>query len=525
MLPTDPFDQRVAARLDEFWGWFTPWHRRLWNVGTVGAISEILEASESLPRPALKSLQAEVRRLVGPDDAVGDTATREALGRLLNRDLTFRQSGWYGLNQLLSVINGGYLRRWANLVRGRSRPAVERLARSVAGHLLHSGFSPTYLHRWLRYRVQHRSDVVGIADLLEEADATLIGGRPRQDFRVVIPVVVAPEVGDSPPAEWLSAAQIADLIARIQGHRTDLRQNGGFVLTVQARDQYVAVERGCELLDRWDARAELSTRNRIVRADRAWVEGVGEAIPFVPRRRQVDIGALSRQNQIYCPLDQNETSMRIDDALQLVQPMEAGPLPAAISGGWAAIESLLTEGQEVEKLAAPRLASIIACSFPRAELTTLSYFHVENADDTLASALRNEKENLRRARIMADAISRGDAIAGRGPQDEAARDRMFELLSSPRERLQSVRHYVEIAFNRLYRQRNVMLHGGKVSGDGRLQALATAPPLVGAGLDRVVHAWFTEGTSPVELAARAALAIELVGTEGGRHPTELLEPW
>jgi hypothetical protein len=63
-----------------------------------------------------------------------------------------------------------------------------------------------------------------------------------------------------------------------------------------------------------------------------------------------------------------------------------------------------------------------------------------------------------------------------------------------------------------------------VSGQGRLQALATAPPLVGAFLDRVVHAWFTEGTRPIELAARAHLAIDLVGSPGGRHVTELLEP-
>jgi hypothetical protein len=126
--------------------------------------------------------------------------------------------------------------------------------------------------------------------------------------------------------------------------------------------------------------------------------------------------------------------------------------------------------------------------------------------------------------MMAEAISSGQAIGGRGTRDEAAFDRMRELLSNPRQTLLRVRDYVEVALNRLYRQRNLMLHGGRVTGDGRLEALATSPPLVGAGLDRIVHAWFTEGTRPVELAARAALGIELVGTPGGRHPTELLEP-
>ena len=100
---------------------------------------------------------------------------------------------------------------------------------------------------------------------------------------------------------------------------------------------------------------------------------------------------------------------------------------------------------------------------------------------------------------------------------------MRELLREPRETLRKVRDYVEIALNRLYRQRNLILHGGKVTGDGRAEILATVPPLVGAGLDRIAHAWFTERTSPIELAARAELGLELVGSPSGKHPTELLE--
>jgi hypothetical protein len=523
MLITDEYDQKVAARLEEFWAWFTPWHRRLWNVGTIAALSELLEASESLPHNRLKALQDEVNRLVGPDGAIGDAATRAVLGRLLNDDLTYKRVAWHQLNQLLAVIDSGYLRRWATSVGDANRPGPERVARSVAGHLLHAGFSSTHLHRWLRYQVRHREGNQTIADLLVEADASLIQ-RPGQDYRVLIPVISAPDVGHSPPAEWLSGEQMADRIETIQGHRTDLRQSGGFALTVRARDHFAAVEVARELIDRWDARAELSTRNRIVRRNKAWVEGLKEAIPFTPMRRQVEIGALTRQNKVYSPLDDNEVAIRIDDALQLVQPMEAGPRSAAISGGWAAIESLLTEAQEPENLAAPRLAGIIACSFARAELTALAFSHAERGNDDLAEALREEEANLARARLVADAIMDGQVLAGSGPGDNAAVDRMKELVANPRATLLKVRDYVEIALNRLYRQRNLMLHGGRVSGDGRSQALSTAPPLVGAGLDRIVHAWFTEGTRPVELAARASLGIDLVGTASGRNVTELLEP-
>jgi hypothetical protein len=57
-----------------------------------------------------------------------------------------------------------------------------------------------------------------------------------------------------------------------------------------------------------------------------------------------------------------------------------------------------------------------------------------------------------------------------------------------------------------------MLHGGRVSGVGRAVAFSTPPPLVGAGLDRIVHAWVTKGTRPVDVAARATLRLDLAET-------------
>src|SRR5687768_12472918 len=109
MLSLDPFDQKVAARLEEFWAWFTPWHRRMWNVGSVAAISELLEASESLIQGATRALQVEVSRLVGTDVAIGDAATKATLSRLLNDGgLLYRRVEWHQLKELLSIIESGY---------------------------------------------------------------------------------------------------------------------------------------------------------------------------------------------------------------------------------------------------------------------------------------------------------------------------------------------------------------------------------------------------------------------------------
>lgn len=52
----------------------------------------------------------------------------------------------------------------------------------------------------------------------------------------------------------------------------------------------------------------------------------------------------------------------------------------------------------------------------------------------------------------------------------------------------------------------------------------TAAPLVGAGLDRMAYGRFTEGIEPLDLAARAKVALQLVAGETGLQVVDLLQP-
>jgi|SRR5579871_294690 len=78
------------------------------------------------------------------------------------------------------------------------------------------------------------------------------------------------------------------------------------------------------------------------------------------------------------------------------------------------------------------------------------------------------------------------------------------------------------AFLRLYRQRNLVLHGGKTDGVALRASLRTAAPLVGAGMDRIAHAWYVDGLSPLELAARARISLDTVGSADSRKCVDLL---
>lgn len=101
---------------------------------------------------------------------------------------------------------------------------------------------------------------------------------------------------------------------------------------------------------------------------------------------------------------------------------------------------------------------------------------------------------------------------------------MADLVNDPRPVLGDVARAFRIAMRRLYRTRNIILHGGATQGVALEASLRTAAPLIGAGLDRIVHAAYVEGLEPLDLAARADVALKLVNGETCLSIVDLLEP-
>ena len=101
---------------------------------------------------------------------------------------------------------------------------------------------------------------------------------------------------------------------------------------------------------------------------------------------------------------------------------------------------------------------------------------------------------------------------------------MKALIDAPKPTLMDVNSHMKTAFRRLYRQRNILMHGGTTGSVALPTALRTAAPLIGAGLDRLTHAVLVEGVGPLQLAARAQLNIDLLAGDDGRHLVDLLEP-
>ncbi|WP_406292811.1 hypothetical protein OG948_00425 [Embleya sp. NBC_00888] len=100
---------------------------------------------------------------------------------------------------------------------------------------------------------------------------------------------------------------------------------------------------------------------------------------------------------------------------------------------------------------------------------------------------------------------------------------MTNMLANPRVVLRDVADTLKLTMRRLYRARNIVLHGGSTQGVALDAALRTAAPILGAGLDRMVHAALVEQLDPLDLAARAEVALQLVGGDTGLTPVDLLE--
>jgi hypothetical protein len=172
------------------------------------------------------------------------------------------------------------------------------------------------------------------------------------------------------------------------------------------------------------------------------------------------------------------------------------------------MEALLGSRGDTDKgFAGDRMAMIVACSFPRAELTPLSY-SVEKLGGDLATRIGACKTNRDRAASLVEAINMNAELHLPSFSDQATLRRIEDLLLNPYKTLHDIRSHVTAAFRRLYRQRNLVLHWGRTDAVALRASLRTVAPLVGAGMDRIAHAWLVNKIQPLELAARARIKLE-----------------
>jgi hypothetical protein len=531
MLNVNPFASHVVARLLDFFSSKIAWQRSLWISGTVLSLREILQASEQvangvISKSSLENVASWAMIVGGRDPGVGDESRRKQLQKVLRVDdkgdgLAFNGAQYRSLVILASEIEPSYLERWSKAVAAPSAAlGPERTARAIASHLLDAGFSGDFLHRWWTFKTKHEPGTKTLSEIVQESHQ--LASRPSRQFETLVAFAHAPSIKASqqPPPHWLSNR---DVSAWLRGQKFDvsgLRQRGGLTLKVEARDPLLVAEIAAEIIDRIITRVNLGSPsyNRLVPIEQVWIAGEQDPIPLPVRRRRVEIHALQRENRIY----ELEEFNIVDAAMELVAPLDAEPPSSAVAGGWAAIEALLTGPGDRERVhAADRMSSIVACSFPRAELTSLSY-QLEAQGGIIGDQLKACASNRDRCEVLVKLVQAGNPPTFPKDTDTAALARITTLLDRPSATLRDVESHISTCFRRLYRHRNIVLHGGKTNAVGLRPCLRNAAPLVGAGLDRIAHGWFVDRLHPLELAGRARLRLDALGTGSGTSVLDLL---
>lgn len=513
MLTGDAFDEHVVTRLLDFFGETTSWQRRLWSTGSVLALQEVVAVHDEpvvfdAPRLAAKrSALAATER----DPGLGTGPELGAIRQLLLPKQRL-DAGGVALRQLSILTErarSSYLARWgAALTAGPSPFGAEHTARCLGAYLLDGRASPTYLHHWWTRHARKDPIQYSLADLATKAHEELVDAEKPYKVAVLfrgftfIDQPLDGFVEKDDVGTWLTGLGLDSKL--LEGRRA-----GGWEYACEAPDPGAAVRQAGEVLEAFRARIALlphPPQNGFVIHPKAWVPDVDNPIRIF-RRRRVEVGSLERSKKLFAV----QPGQPVDSALELISHLDSNAPSAAVAGAWAGVESLLKlpDKDDMAYKAAERLAAIVACSFPRAELTTLGHRRINKIDDVLSDAWRALDDNRALSAAVADHIKSGQPLGLMGRADIAAEARMKAFVNKPSENLASVRASAADTLGRLYRLRNLVMHAGRTDAVGLRATLRVAAPLVGSGLDRISHAWFVRGVEPLQLVAQAEVGLGL----------------
>ncbi|TMC49803.1 MAG: hypothetical protein E6J14_06195 [Chloroflexi bacterium] len=521
MLAQPAFEATVTARLEDFFRPGTPWNRRLWSLGLILSLDEVLEVSRAVAErvvwsKSLDLLKKAVTLAAQNDAGLGTGPHLAALRTCLKQPIAPGGFGYQHLKELAANISVDYLDNWAAAIQISPKPYPERVARAIAAHLLDTGYSQQYLVAWLGKLTRGNTTVV---DMIASAQELLRNA--ARHYEVLIPLVARPDPTQPLPQAWRDAQRASEWLQRYASTSPPVRQSGAFLFTIEdARDPYAAAERATEMIAGMDARVRLGPSKAMPLLGKCWVKGVGHSLPL-RREWAVEIEAIAKTRTVY----KIDPDSRVDGALDLLSTFNSGPPGAAVSAAWAAIESLLIgPGDDDRGLAAVRCADIVLCSLPRAELTALVHSHIDGApsSDPLAAQLRGDLRaghgHREAVRSLEEALRAGVELYLPTQSDQAAYQRLMRMINQPDTAFPAIRRHLIAALRRLFRQRNIALHSGRVQTVMLRPALRAAAPVVAQGMNMMAYAWLRtspeqpEPIDPIELAARARARLDLIET-------------
>ena len=475
---------------------------------------------------SVSDLQGSAAVVIGKDPGIGDAKARKHLQPFLTGKniVTPGSLAAANIESAANDLDVNYLPRWATVAdQGMKDELLEQCARCVVSHLINRGHSPSSVFTRIRTAVLATKSTIATAGELIR-DLQTLASQPIEKYRAVFPVKAAPSSKKTHSHGWMKGADVAMWMKQnpVPPLKTGERITGAVTVELEARDPIAAANAAAAHFAMIRDRAFLGARRSIESFGYFWLGGRSEQFPIEPPTRGVEVASIGRQDQIYDIADGRPS---IERAIALLAELDHGPASAAVTSGWAAMESLsmgpAEDGNRVET--AIHIASLITASFARAELTTLAYSYCDSNKDALATDIRKAATNRERTERMLKRLTVAPLPSFGRLEDAAGAKRMVQFVADPTNTIKRINQYIECALKRLYRLRNLVAHGGRTDSIVLEAGVRAAAPLIGAAFDRIHHASTSTNLSPVELIARAQLKISLLDSTQPMQLVNLLE--
>lgn len=519
-----PQFEHFTARMMEIASTQAPWHRRLWRSGTLHIARELLDESvrPGVPDSSIADQRKYVSRVLTTDPGISKGYRHQVKRAVdaISSGITQESHGWIRLREHLTRIDDDYLANWASLF-DSPRPDpdldVEGAARRITAHILDAGMHKSSLFAWLR-ALQSSPEQLSIGELIREADSRLKSPARTYTFCVPFEKVGALRFGHD--SHWLTAQQTREWKSRHAPAAPGASQQGSLLLKIPASDVNAAADEARVQLSHLAAKFSLGSSKRIVFGASMWSKEKHSPFPTHATNRLINLRSFERLGK----LQDLAVPAYIANAVALVQPLQTAPPHLAIMSGWAAIESLMVGPHDQnDAVAAERFALIVASSMVRAELTRLSIIYADRKSDELSSILAGCSTNLERARRFQSHLATGVDVDLGSPVDNLAVARIRPAITYPSQEVEKISSILAREFTRLYRKRNLVAHGG-TTAEGNLHSVSeTLTPLIGAGIDRIIHVGLTFGVPPIELSAIAESRVPNLTSASADDPGNLLD--
>lgn len=516
----------IVPRMLELTSRTTPWHRRDWRAGTLELVDEALNESRipGTSSAALKELRGHMRKALGND--LGVSSIQKNLNSIVDNIGSASNANSHDVQlaeKHAQDLKQTYLQNWADVFESPSKAGnldVEGTAKRIVSHLLYCGVPAPSIYSVI-HDYKTADDHCEFSTLLRELDKRI--KYKAKNFSFAVPVDRAPDFlhSSTPPSEWLSAKQLKQWKHKHAPQAKTERQHGGFILNVQARDVNEAASQAQQLLSQLSFKFESGSENRFSILPVMWSKEKGNSFPTRRGIQPLKLRAFQRADTLH----HLEIGNKPRNILAIIEPLQTNNPHVALVNGWVAIESLLVDSGEDDRIGAERMARVVAASYFRTEMTWLAKNYADRykGECSVAAQIKNAEASIERAKLMESVILERNDFYLLDPVDQLAIGKMQEAFNNPSEIFERTSGILQREFQRLYRKRNLIVHSGRVVGNGIESVADKVIPLLVNGIDQLLIASIQHDLDPKNLAASVAFKSLHLGQAGNSRNYSILD--